>query len=144
MEQNIVNPENIIEIPLPTYTPEEQALNREAWFEALESGEYEQNDEKLRKASFYEGYSYCCLGVACEISKLGEWTNNNVYRVGDESNDVWLVSAVQNWLGLVSDTGEPSDYGYDGAADSLIQLNDSGWTFEQIAHQLRENEFGYY
>ena len=35
---------------------------------ALRSGRYRQARTKLRKAD-----RYCCLGVACEISKLGKW-----------------------------------------------------------------------
>lgn len=40
------------------------------WLAALRSGEYVQGEGRLRG----EGNSYCCLGVLCDISGLGDWS----------------------------------------------------------------------
>ena len=55
-----------------TYTEEEAILaHREQWIEALRSGKYEQAKGILRDVD--DNNKFCCLGVACEISGLGEW-----------------------------------------------------------------------
>ena len=45
---------------------------QEKWAVALESGDYQQTDGLLRK-----GDGYCCLGVGCDLSALGEWNIDN-------------------------------------------------------------------
>ena len=44
---------------------------QERWLTALESGEYKQTRDLLR-----DDNGFCCLGVACDLSGLGEWTLN--------------------------------------------------------------------
>ena len=45
---------------------------QEEWLVALESGEYKQGRGRLR-----DDNGFCCLGVACDLSGLGEWTPLN-------------------------------------------------------------------
>jgi hypothetical protein len=40
------------------------------WIAALRSGKYKQTVSRLR-----DNFGYCCLGVACDISGMGEWDN---------------------------------------------------------------------
>ena len=132
---------------MPEYTPEEQKEHRRLWVEALRSGEYAQ----------YLGYlhtndGFCCLGVACDISGLGEW-----YKLWDQSyiirykispdNQSYtkLPIEVRNWLGLNSVDGIFSFEGlhadfkpwiqhiHSDFPTSLSSLNDRGVTFDQIA-----------
>lgn len=41
---------------------------KKLWVEALRSGEYEQTQEQLCDSTDDGGYSYCCLGVLCEVA----------------------------------------------------------------------------
>ena len=54
------------------YTKEEQAEHRSDWVKALRSGKYKRAVGQLHDA---DG-NYCVLGVACDISGLGEWTTD--------------------------------------------------------------------
>lgn len=52
--------------------PNKQAIRQ--LVDALRSGRYKQVKDALRIDD-----SYCCLGVACDISGLGEWKGTNIY-----------------------------------------------------------------
>jgi len=111
------------------YTTEEQAEHRKQWAEALRSGKYEQGRNVLRK-----GDKFCCLGVACDISGLGQWEQEGytdyVYNTNRGCNRVELVEMVKNWLGVTTRSVDI----YNGVFnDSLISLNDSGINFITIA-----------
>lgn len=41
------------------------------WIAALRSGKYKQGRGRLR-----DGDAYCCLGVLCDISGMGEWVED--------------------------------------------------------------------
>ncbi len=79
---------------------------RDKWLKALRSGEYEQTIEVL-----HDNTGYCCLGVLCDISGLGEW-DTDVYLI---DNDI-----------LSTDLGDKArDFGLDGTlAANLVSLND--------------------
>ena len=106
--------------------PHEQAL-----VTALRSGRYEQTMGTLRRNPPTE--SYCCLGVACEISGLGMWINGT-YRIGDSSEGGYLHPIVQKQLGWATSCGsltcKERDYDF---PVNLAHLNDTGITFDQIA-----------
>lgn len=104
------------------------------WVDALRSGEYFQAKGALRR-----GQRYCCLGVVCDISALGEWEQVS----GTPSMDylgsaAMLPEPVQGWLGIIGGN-VPIRMGYlhpdrDGSTfQTLTSLNDSGFTFDQIA-----------
>lgn len=58
-----------------------------AWKDKLMSGDFPQGQGWLRSWNpDMERWEYCCLGVACEISGLGEW-------VAFTSNSGVLVSS---------------------------------------------------
>jgi hypothetical protein len=40
---------------------------RQAWLEALRSGDYQQGRGALKQKDEGNGVVYCCLGVACEV-----------------------------------------------------------------------------
>jgi len=113
------------------YTVEEQAAHREQWVEALRSGKYEQTKGALRA-----GDKFCCLGVACDISKLGVWvpaskkytsvSDTNTYKVGKYQQYIELPDEVMDWLG-VSHRECETDEGY------LSKINDDGASFSEIA-----------
>lgn len=103
-------------------------LNIAKWIVALRSGLYQQTQGVLKDL-----IGYCCLGVACAISKLGQWNPDDYY-----TNGLGLGSAsalpdfVQEWLGLSlrNPTVSLSGISAQNANDGL------GWTFAQIADGL--------
>jgi hypothetical protein len=114
---------------------EREYMNKEnmrKWVDALRSGKYEQANENLREAGHF-----CALGVACDISGLGEWDDNDYYFIDDEhKSDEELPPPVQEWLGL---TDNPLvDLPADGR--NIAELNDDGYKFEEIA-DIIEKEF---
>jgi len=117
------------------YTPEEQAEHRQKWVDALKSGKYEQGKDMLR-----DGDKFCCLGVACDISGLGVWTESTgrdengkvtqdyAYVVNGRQSWGLLPREVRDWLGL-----KYSDAGYmHGVRKLLCKANDDGFDFNAI------------
>lgn len=108
---------------------------------ALRSGEYKQATLKLRRD---EGY--CCLGVACDVSKLGKWEKGEYwhYVINDgvevlESEMNLLPKTVAESLDIKE--GGLFRYYYPNGREfmqwSLTELNDSyQFTFSQIADIL--------
>lgn len=110
------------------------------WVAALRSGEYTQGQHRLETIDA-DGSRFCCLGVLCQLAiangvevirevelnaDLDERASyNGVYAVPDET--------VIEWAGMK--TRNPS---FDGA-NNLVDLNDSGKTFEEIADVIEQN-----
>jgi len=94
--------------------------------DALESGKYEQGTNQMRMDM--DG-KYCCLGVACDVSGLGEWSDDDTYL---GSRD-FLPSEVKSWLGFADKYG-PAICG----KHSSSSANDSGKSFYDISAAWRE------
>lgn len=104
---------------------------KQKWIEALRSGEYSQGKFKL-----YNGQSYCCLGVLCDLylkETNKEWTVlSNIeqsigrYYIADESET--LPYPVRKWAGIENSMPKTS------LETSLIALNDvKDYMFSLIA-----------
>src|SRR4051812_5428940 len=129
------------------YTSDEQAANRAKLVEALRSGKYEQGQGQLRLT---QGAAhrplYCCLGVACDISGLGDWAANDEYAIPDgHANRLHLPNAVREWLGFASENGvlDEDEYILDeqNRRHSLLSnANDSGATFATIANAIEADK----
>ena len=114
------------------YTKEEQKKHRQEWVAALRSGDYKQSYRRLRI-----GDRYCCLGVACEVSKLNSWEYSwGIFRY--DSEDSVLPYAVREYYGLNHVSGA---YGYEN--DSLLYMNDWGETFYEIADIIEAEPDGF-
>ena len=97
------------------------------WLKALRSGNYKQGRGQLR----YDE-NYCCLGVACDISKIGGWRqiydDDNYYEYSyilnkeKHSNSIFLPDTLAIKLNLDGPLGE-----------KLMNLNDGGSSFVEIA-----------
>ena len=102
--------------------------NIQKWVDALRSGKYAQTTGRLR-----EGDSFCCLGVACEISGLVEWDGDYLapeYAKNRLDIDDLLPAVVSLHLGT---SGNPRD----DEGVYLYRRNDvEGWTFPQIADAI--------
>lgn len=94
---------------------------KKLWVEALRSGKYKQGKRALKTKN-----GYCCLGVLCDISNLGEWKEFSYL-----GEDLTLPLEVQLWAGL--STESPI------AKDNLLETyNDTGYTFEEIADLIEK------
>lgn len=90
--------------------------NMKKWVDALRSGDYKQASGTLRRIG-YDGDNVvvkgmCCLGVACDVSGLGEWkskaeegitskaddTTSNYVIPTCSASDAYLPSLVKDWL----------------------------------------------
>ena len=70
------------------------------WVKALRSGDYVQRAEALRSKE-----AYCCLGVLCDISKVGAWSDSDYYVCTNSSDEAMLPQKVQDWAGMASKAG---------------------------------------
>lgn len=119
-----------------------------AWVIALESGEYRQARKTLRTKD-----GFCCLGVACDVSGLGEWRrmpevvaaslsdydterpyepeceeSTHLYRADQTQGDeIDLPDILLDHIGLTREQ-----------QNRLQNMNDGGVTFANIAQQIRE------
>jgi hypothetical protein len=106
---------------------------KEKWLAALRSGEYNQGRRQLRTS---DG-NYCCIGVLCDISGLGEWVDDAGYGSNYKTEDglSWATApaVVRAWA---TRDGEDSD----SVWDDLVGLNDlSSLSFEEIAMYIEED-----
>lgn len=94
---------------------------RKRWVTALRSGKYPQCRELLRRQRIssidgHHDYSYCCLGVLCDISGLGNFKDESSSRFvtlrGDGSAST-LPESLAHVIGLS-----------DGAQRYLTEQND--------------------
>lgn len=116
-----------------TWTPEEQKAHRKLWVEALRSGKYQQTRRALR-----DGFGgYCCLGVACKISGLGDFDGSSFILRDGGRHDETLPPAVMRWLGLRTSVGE-----YAGGAELVVDNDDLDKTFSDIADIIEAEPVG--
>ena len=104
---------------------------KQKWVSALRSGDYQQTQNYLHKED-----GFCCLGVLCDLygkEHNVEWNfveDLNFYRFQDHPTS--LPFPVIEWAGVGS--SNPSIPG-----TSLVGLNDSGSTFNEIADFIEEH-----
>lgn len=122
------------------------------WVAALRSGKYKQGRGYLRREIRGE-MEYCCLGVLCDISGVGEWYGSRYQETKSGlHSDLKPEEDVREWSGLWSVSGFPfrgavtvTDFGgwpvtASGLPVNLVTLNDQGeTTFEQIANLIEKH-----
>lgn len=100
--------------------------NIRKWVKALRSGKYKRGKDSLR-----DGDKFCCLGVACDISGVGKWSDAESYD-GEAST---LPTSVSRWLGVYGDNPE-FKYG-NNETKFASELNDNhNWSFKKIANAI--------
>ena len=125
------------------YTNEEQAAHRRELVKALRSGRYRQ----ARLALHYED-GFCCLGVACDISGLGEWragfpSRDQAYVVDERgSSETRLPEAVMRYYGFSGPEGGRFTEYSGGHRVTLSGLNDAGASFDKIADVIEAEPEG--
>jgi len=110
------------------------------WAAALESGEYQQTDGRLRN-----GGNFCCLGVLCNLHaqdhpEIAQDEDDPDSYLGADTD---LPTLVKDWAGMACTGGAFSDAITDSEGNyrhSLIELNDeAGYTFPEIAKVIRKH-----
>jgi hypothetical protein len=132
-------------------TPINTQFAREKWLPALRSGEWEQGRQLLRVPQINEdeeetgAYSYCCLGVACELLKdqgvywgVAEYDDNNMegYTLPGYGYalDNFPITKIGNMIGLAHEGVITYP---DGTIVDLAHLNDEDeLTFPEIADEI--------
>lgn len=116
------------------------------WVDALRSGRYSQGQVMLNNKQ--QG-TFCCLGVLCEMAVEAGVIERDpdtvtfpsqsatYYGVKRDYSSSFLPEAVQEWAGINSVGEFINDT---GSRDSLVDHNDNGKTFRQIA-DIIEKEF---
>lgn len=93
------------------------------WVGALRSGKYEQGLYSLRS----KDNKYCCLGVLCDVINPSDWVEQ--------------LDGGYTYLGRggVLPISIQEKFGVDEAAQgALVNMNDRGDTFEQIADYIEK------
>ena len=121
--------------------------NQEKWLSALESGEYKQTKSALARESKNGKRSFCCLGVACDVSQKSEWEESS-FKANGKYKGPFLITyineteslpaSVMRWLSMKDDEGRFSD-GPGSGSSCLTEMNDKGASFKKIAKFIRAN-----
>jgi hypothetical protein len=108
------------------------------WVAALRSGEYKQIQGRL-----HDEKGFCCLGVLCAVSELGDWVMDEddeeekaqMAYVCEKSADSEVApNDVVEWAGLLKPDPDISD---GNLMTQIASLNDyKKWTFAQIADAI--------
>lgn len=136
----------MIDTTTSPYTPEEIEAHRKEWIAALRSGAYRQV-----KARLYDGEGYCCLGVAASLSGIEpveeeSFPHEEYDRWTFDGEPLTLPLAGMHWLGVENvnpsidlpvefrtTQGKRDSDDYVNPSMDVATLNDSGFTFNQIA-----------
>jgi hypothetical protein len=92
------------------------------WIDALRSGKYEQGRGQLRS----KDDEYCCLGVLLDILSPDAWVLNTEHGCYQSLDD--RISVLPNYI--------ENEIGRQG---ELIDMNDGGKSFTEIADWIQEN-----
>jgi hypothetical protein len=110
------------------------------WAEALDSGNHLQGRRQLEQINESDITRRCCLGVAirefCDLSKVdvfyfptGTYFDGNRAHLSEELQE---QLGIANHAGLIESLRDRKD-----VSVSLAELNDSGFSFPQIADIIR-------
>lgn len=117
---------------------------RDAWADALESGDYKQGTGYLTRLETPDGKPrHCCLGVLCELAVKADVIPEGFesflgtsLSYGATKETALLPPEVMEWAGL---KGGNVQFKYAGGFEDADHLNDSiGLTFPEIAKLVRE------
>lgn len=132
-----VNLDDILRVRLASIGKPMNPDAKRAWVAALRSGRYHQGPGRLRVTRNGRD-EFCCLGVLCDLGKHRDirWKRSAVFD-GEwfYSGSSSILSAGLSYLpDVVRDAA-----GLDGKIeDALVQANDEGVTFCQIADAIEE------
>lgn len=101
------------------------------WLEALRSRKYTQGTDYLRGNG-----KYCCLGVLCDVVQPEKWGQEDAFGVipHDPNRKFKFENNVYPSVELLDQVGLTEDQ-----MQTLVDLNDGGKTFDEIAKYIEEN-----
>ena len=107
---------------------------KQKWVSALRSGDYKQTQNRL-----HNEYGFCCLGVLCDLygkENNVEWEPSTHYKnaYAFQNMATILPRSVMEWVGVE----EVNPY-VNGGPFTLGELNDKGFTFNEIADLIEEH-----
>ena len=117
------------------------------WVKALRSGKFKQGTGTLKQYNSKGQPQHCCLGVLCELYNENMKKNHKktlpekicdtyfITKFGTKADT--LPTQVKKWAGMKSTEGYWTTE--NGLKDSLIDWNDSGKTFKNIANAINNN-----
>lgn len=101
--------------------------------DALTSGEYKQGTGRLKMND-----KYCCLGVITDLynkmTQKGQWTKEDQFETPTRQYIGVLGYEIREWSGIPTEDGN-----YGDGCRSLINDNDHGKSFLEIAEIIEEN-----
>jgi len=105
---------------------------KEKWLSALRSGDYKQT-----KSCLHKGDGFCCLGVLCDLygkEHNVEWklVDAGIYYEFQDKKAILPLSVIE-WAGVEDDNPEIC------GETPLSRLNDTGYTFNEIADIIEEH-----
>lgn len=106
------------------------------WVGALRSGDYIQGREHLRSTNGAGIDQFCCLGVLCDLSGLGQWTQDEgdaCYHVSDSMFTSTFNGEMCDILGLDQKIMHTLWHKNDGV------MTENRHTFNEIADYIEEN-----
>lgn len=105
---------------------------KQGWIKALRSGKYQQGESFLKKTDENNVERYCCLGVACEITKnpIREYDDSWITKYNNKNGKIpkLLVGKGDH---SVDDNGDILPEGV--ITQKLSGMNDGGRSFKYIA-----------
>jgi hypothetical protein len=112
------------------------------WLHALRSGEYTQTVEMLRRTLTDGGSGYCCLGVLAEVlepGKLNTYYGEDFLDENITNNEEFI--AVHGLEALCAEVDNSKSEYAPGSTyeDVLVNMNDGGKTFAEIADWIEEH-----
>lgn len=113
---------------------------KQKWVDELRSGKYEQGRRCLKST---QG-KYCCLGVLCEISDVGEFDPNDTMQIHTELTYTPVAEGMAFKYEGESGVGVPPLRFLDHIGFvslevyELAKMNDAGVSFDKIADYIEE------
>lgn len=107
--------------------PKLPAKFKAKWLKALRGGEYEQC-----KGALYDNGKFCCIGVECHLHGVSK-TDLGFRKTMGGTKDVF--DRVPKYMDVIKQAENPSN----SAQQFLIEMNDSGKSFKQIANWIERN-----
>lgn len=122
--------------------------NQEKWLKALESGEFKQTTKVLENTGVAGHLGFCCLGVACVVAEREGVPVERHMSLSEKvlkGVDLTAQPLVRQWLGLNTHNGFPTTLRIlDANKLCLVNLNDNGKSFKEIAQIVRANPEHYF
>lgn len=109
------------------------------WVEALESGKFKQGTGSLSRVRPGGHVSYCCLGVACELSKQEVLLNPRWEKERNDRVLTWGLEGCEKSESEQMPLAIQDHYGLNpGEQEDMIEANDAfKLSFKEIAEQIR-------